>query len=103
GRGRDVTWKSFAGTRTAEDSDGLVRLIRAGRWASFARFNFCADLGRILADLGQSGVDVLHLHVPNPTMIWALARSRPRIPLFITYHSDAVRQRFLGKVIRPIE
>jgi glycosyltransferase involved in cell wall biosynthesis len=46
---------------------------------------------------------VLHLHTPNPTMLLALALVRLPIPLVITHHSDAIRQRYLRYAVRPLE
>ena len=101
--GRDVTWSPLATTRTVEEWDGPVRLIRMGRRASLARFSVCPDLPRLIATLTCSGVDVLHVHVPNPTMLLSLAMVCPNVPLIVTYQSDVIRQRFLGKLIRPLE
>jgi rhamnosyl/mannosyltransferase len=102
-RGRDVTWQSFARTKAEQEWDGPVRLTRLGRRASLARLDVCPQLPRTLAGLRRSGVDLLHLHVPNPTMLLALAAVRPTLPLVVTYHSDVIRQRILGRALRPIE
>jgi glycosyltransferase involved in cell wall biosynthesis len=99
-RGRDVTWSRFAATATEEDWDGSVGLTRVGRLASLARFEICLGLTRMLR---QRQCDVFHLHVPNPTMLLALALSRPAAPLVVTYHSDVVKQKKLGLVLRPFE
>src|SRR5262249_42242225 len=93
----------FASTATVEDWDGPVRVTRAGRRASLARFEVCPRLPNLLAALARQGIDVLHLHVPNPTMLLALAAVRPRAPVVITYHSDVVRQKRLAKLVRPFE
>jgi glycosyltransferase involved in cell wall biosynthesis len=100
---RDVTWKALARTRTLVEEDGAVRLRRVGRWASFARLDLCFGLGRRLRSLGPDEFDLLHLHVPNPTMILALYFSRPKLPVVITYHSDVIRQKALLFLQRPFE
>ncbi len=102
-RGGDVTWASLAGTATVEERDGRVGLTRVGRMTSLARFEFCPDLPGVLRGLREHGVHLLHLHVPNPTMLLALAAVRPRLPLVVTYYSDVVRQRRLGLALRPFE
>jgi rhamnosyl/mannosyltransferase len=84
-RGRDVTWSRFAATATEENWDGSVGLTRVGRSASLARFEICLGLTRMLRRLQ---CDLFHLHVPNPTMLLALAASRPAAPFVVTYHSD---------------
>lgn len=46
--------------------------------------------------------DLLHLHVPHPGAVLSLLQSRYRGPLVVTYHSDVVRQRFMGAVFQPL-
>src|SRR5262249_54641823 len=103
GGGRDVTWRTFARPETVEDRDGPGRLTRVGKGASGARLDVCPELPRRLAALQRSAVDVLHLHVPNPTMLLALAAVGVRRPLVVTYHSDVVKQKALALALRPFE
>lgn len=88
---------------TREDWDGPVRVVRLGRRASVARMDVLTDLpGALWRALGR-GVDVVHLHTPNPTMVLALD-AVPRLPpVFITHHSDVIRQRVAGALFRPFE
>jgi rhamnosyl/mannosyltransferase len=102
-RDQDVTWKTLAATKTVREWDGSVQLTRVGRLASLIRFDVCPRLLYLIAQLRHLAPDVLHLHVPNPTMLLALAAIRPRMPLVITYHSDVVRQRHLNRLLRPLE
>jgi rhamnosyl/mannosyltransferase len=53
--------------------------------------------------LRAADFDVMHLHVPNPTMLLALALIGAKVPLVITYHSDVIRQKVLRLVQRPFE
>jgi rhamnosyl/mannosyltransferase len=101
--GRDVTFERLARTHTVHDWDGPIRVTRVGRWASLARFDLCLDLPAVLSQLQRLKPDVLHLHVPNPTMLVPLAVLGPRLPLVITYHSDVVRQQRLARFVRPLE
>jgi rhamnosyl/mannosyltransferase len=101
--GRDVTFETFGSTPTVRAWDGPVRLTRVGRWASLARFDVCGDLPRVLSRLQRLEADVLHLHVPNPTMLVPLAMLGTKLPLVITYHSDVVRQQRLARLLRPLE
>jgi rhamnosyl/mannosyltransferase len=103
GRGRDVTWQTFAATGTVEEWDGPVRVTRLGRRACLARLDLCFDLPRLLAGLKRTAVDVVHLHTPNPGMVVTLAAARPRVPLVVTHHSDVVKQKALGLGLRPFE
>ncbi len=85
---------------TAVERDGPVAVTRFGRSASAAKLDACPDLIRALAGVEA---DLLHLHVPNPTMILALLRARPAAPVVVTYHSDVIRQRLLAAAFRPLE
>ncbi len=101
--GRDVIWKRFAATETVEESDSSVRVTRVGRRASVARFDLCPSLPSVLRELMHSETDVLHLHVPNPTILLILAALPLRIPLVVTYHSDVIKQKVLEIAHRPFE
>jgi glycosyltransferase involved in cell wall biosynthesis len=101
--GRDVTWDRFAQTETVEEWDGPVRVTRMGRRACVARLDFCFELPSLLSRLRRAEVDLFHLHVPNPTMLLALAALRPRVPLVVTYHSDVIKQKVLQLAVQPFE
>jgi glycosyltransferase involved in cell wall biosynthesis len=85
---------------TAVEADGPVEVTRFGRSGSLGKLDVCPDLG---ARLARVEADILHLHVPNPTMILGLLRARPGKPVVVTYHSDLIRQRVLGPLFRPAE
>lgn len=85
---------------TAAERDGEVEVTRFGRAASAAKLDVCPDL---VGALSRVEADLLHLHVPNPTMILALLRARTALPIVVTYHSDVIRQRLLGALFRPLE
>jgi rhamnosyl/mannosyltransferase len=101
--GEDVTWRMLARTPGLEEADAGVRLHRLGRRASLARLDLCPALLRRLAAITPDTCDVVHLHVPNPTMLLGLYWATPRVPWVITYHSDVVRQRLLARLQRPFE
>jgi rhamnosyl/mannosyltransferase len=90
-------------TDTVEEMDRTVRVLRQGRRGTLCRLDFCPGLSSLLRSLHQEDVDVLHLHTPNATMLLALARVRPSLPLVITHHSDIVRQRFLKYALEPLQ
>ena len=75
-------------------------MTRLGRAAKASKLDMCPEL---VSALRSVEADILHLHVPNPTMILALLRARPKSQLVVTYHSDHVRQRFRDLVRRRIE
>jgi glycosyltransferase involved in cell wall biosynthesis len=101
--GADIQGRRLASTPTVSTSDELVRLTLLGRRASVARFDICPDLILRMDQLEPSNADLVHLHVPNPTMLLALAVKRLRVPLVISYHSDIVRQKLLVHALRPVE
>ncbi len=100
--GRDVTWRPLARTATADEWDGPVRVTRLGKWGNVARLDVCPGLPLLLRRL-RGEVDVFHMHAPNPTMTLALAATRLPGALVVTHHSDVIRQRLLGRLLRPFE
>jgi glycosyltransferase involved in cell wall biosynthesis len=95
--------EGWSGSGTLQERDGPVQVLRQGRSASFCRFDFCPGLAALLRQLPEENVDLLHLHTPNATMLVALTKSRPSLPLVITHHNDIVRQRFLGYALEPLQ
>lgn len=102
-RGRDVTWSQFAPTATQEEMEGNVRVVRMGRVASISKLDVCAGLLGLLERFRRDPPDVVHLHVPNPTMLLGLFTVPIPAPLVVTYHSDVVAQRVRGLALRAIE
>jgi rhamnosyl/mannosyltransferase len=78
-------------------------VTRLGRSATVARLDIVKGLPRLLSDLQYCDIDILHLHMPNPTMLVAAASLRLTVPMVITHHSDVVRQRLLRWFYRPFE
>jgi glycosyltransferase involved in cell wall biosynthesis len=85
---------------TTEESDGPVAITRVRRRLRVDKFDVCPGL---TAALSRVQADVLHLHVPNPTMIMALLASRHPAPVVVTYQSDIIRQRIRAFLFRPLE
>src|SRR5687767_2899061 len=88
------------GGPTKVERDGPVEVTRFGRWASLAKIDVCPELPGALAKVEA---DVLHMQVPNPTMMLALLATRPGVPLVVTYQSDVIRQRLRARLFRPFE
>src|SRR5579871_822057 len=55
----------------------------------------------MIAKIRESRADIIHIHLPNPMAVLAYLASRSRARLVITYHSDTVRQKFLGVLFEP--
>lgn len=79
-----------------------ARVIRSRSWAAPAS----CDLGgptsfRRFAELAK-WADVIHYHFPWPFADLMHLAVRPKAPAVMTYHSDIVRQRWLGRVYVPL-
>jgi glycosyltransferase involved in cell wall biosynthesis len=87
--------------RTVYETLGGVPVTRT---ASLGRVR-SAPLTPLLArEIAHARADVVHLHTPNPlaelVVLGHLRRRRAR--LVVTWHSDVVRQRWLGRLHRPL-
>ena len=102
--GSDATYRAFTRTRTREERDGPVRVIRVGRVASIAqKLSVTPRLPLLLRRYGREA-DLIHLHCRNPTMSAGLrAIGRLPAPLVITHHSDVARQRVLRRALLALE
>jgi rhamnosyl/mannosyltransferase len=85
---------------TVVDRDGAVEVTRFARAASVAKLDLCRDL---VGALRKVNADVLHLQVPNPSMIVALLQARPKVPMVVTYQSDVIKQKLRATLFRPLE
>jgi glycosyltransferase involved in cell wall biosynthesis len=85
---------------TVVEHDGAVEVTRLGRLGSALKLDFCPEMIRAL---GRIEADILHMQVPNPTMILALLAARPRQPLVVSYQSDVVNQKLRALLFRPLE
>jgi glycosyltransferase involved in cell wall biosynthesis len=47
--------------------------------------------------------DIVHLHLPNPGGVLAVLASGYRGRVVVSWHSDVIRQHWLGKVYNPIQ
>lgn len=86
------------GTRTEQDGD--IEVIRFRRSVSIAKMDYCSGL---ISTLSALKAEAIHVHVPNPTMITALLAANTKVPIFVTYQSDVVRQKIRSLCFRPLE
>ena len=101
--GRDVTFERFRRTPTTVDTDGPIRVHRAGRIANLAKLDVTPGLPRLLARVRRNfAPDVWHLHTPNVTMMLAILGDRRIRPLVVTHHSDIIRQKVLQHAVSPL-
>lgn len=102
-RVRRHTWPAGKNAKATEEWDESVQVRRLERRMSVFRWDVCPGIRSELRRLSQESFDVFHLHVPNVTMLLALATIPCDIPLVITYHSDIVSRRWLYALVRPFE
>lgn len=88
------------GGPTVVEHDGAVEVTRFGRLGSAAKIDCCPGL---VGALRRVDADILHLQVPNPTMILAILAARPKPPLVVTYQSDVINQKLRARLFRPLE
>ncbi|RMH19642.1 MAG: glycosyltransferase, partial [Acidobacteria bacterium] len=88
-----------AGLKTTVTREGDVEVIRAGRLGTLASTPISPALVRHLLHLDP---DLTHLHFPYPPAEVAQLLVGRRRPAVVYYHSDVVRQRFLGLLYRPL-
>jgi len=82
-----------------ESRDG-IRVVRAGSLGRLFSTEMAPAFFRWFFRLRQ--VDLIHLHTPNPVGELACLMAPRRSRLVITYHSDVVRQRLLGRLNRLV-
>lgn len=100
-RGHQVTVVVTALTGpTTRSVEGGVTVIRARRLATIASTPLSVHL---VHELGRLRGDITHLHFPYPMGELADLLRRPSPRRVVTYHSDIVRQRFLGRLYRPLQ
>ena len=86
-------------TSSSENVAG-VSVQRLGTAIKLAGAPFCPGLRRAMQ---EAEADIVHLHVPHPTALLTWLVSGCRGKLVVTYHSDIIRQRALGKLIAPLQ
>lgn len=76
-----------------------TKVTRVGTLCNVAATPICPQM---IKAIRQSTADIVHLHHPNPMATLAYMLSGHRGPLVVTYHSDVVRQKMLGKIFEPL-
>jgi rhamnosyl/mannosyltransferase len=55
----------------------------------------------MVSRIRRSPADLVHIHLPNPAAVLAYLASGHRGRLVVTYHSDTVKQKVLGRMFEP--
>ena len=85
--------------RTTVREENGVEVVRASRLAELASTPLSLAL---ISRLRSESPDVVHLHFPYPLGEVAQLISGRGKAMVVTYHSDIVRQRWLGRLYRPL-
>lgn len=88
---------------TVEEEDQGVRIVRHATRANIAKLEISSGL---VERIRRAQPDIIHVHVPNPSMILALLAAGDlirNVPIVVGYHADVVRQKFRSFLFRPIE
>jgi rhamnosyl/mannosyltransferase len=80
----------------------VVEDVEVRRAATLFNLSTAPICPRMVGMIRDSKADIVHIHHPNPIAILAYLASGNRGRLVITYHSDIVRQRFLGSTFQPL-
>jgi glycosyltransferase involved in cell wall biosynthesis len=87
------------GPRTIRETVRGISVTRAGTVSTLMGAPLCPGM---ITAIRSSKADIVHLHLPNPAATLAYMASGHSGPLILTYHSDIVRQKVLGRVFEPI-
>jgi glycosyltransferase involved in cell wall biosynthesis len=90
-------------TKTEITFNDKVEVIKVGRMFSFLKLDFCPSLFFYIRYFAKFSDTIFHVHTPNPTMLLALLMIGKIRNVVITHHSDAIRQKVLKYLFRPIE
>ncbi len=84
---------------SVEEVVGSVPVTRLG--TAVKMFSTAISPG-MAAQIRNSGADLVHLHLPNPAAVLAYLMSGFPGRLVVSYHSDIVRQKVLGRMFEPL-
>ena len=87
-------------SRTEEEIRNGVRVIRVATMGRVLSTEIAPLFFSWFRKLGRA--DLIHLHTPNPVAELACLAAPSGTRLLITYHSDVVRQRLLGRLNRIV-
>jgi glycosyltransferase involved in cell wall biosynthesis len=77
-----------------------VSVSRHRKWINLAGAPICPSMVKMLR---RPGMDLVHLHLPNPAAVLSVLASGYNGPTIATWHSDVVRQKRLGRLFAPIQ
>jgi glycosyltransferase involved in cell wall biosynthesis len=84
---------------TLEDMVDSVPVTRLSTLLTAFSTSICPGM---VSRIRNSAADLVHLHLPNPAAVLAYLASGYRGNLVVTYHSDVVKQKVLGRMFEPL-
>ena len=88
------------GLRTHYDDSNHLRIIKLPSLGTLFSAPLCLSFFYLLKKIKA---DVLHFHFPYPIASIGYLLTRPRGKVVVTFHNAIVRQKFLGRLLRPVE
>ena len=76
-----------------------VNVTRVGTPFNLAAAPVCPGF---VNEIRNARADIIHVHLPNPSAVLAYLMSNNAAPLVVTYHSDVIRQKLLGRLFAPL-
>jgi len=95
----EVIVANGSNTTVVEDDRGVA--VR--RLACIGNFRSAPLCPTIVREIRRVRADLIHLHMPNPLVAIAFLLICNAAPLFVSWHSDILRQRLLGRLIAPLQ
>ncbi|HET6372842.1 MAG TPA: glycosyltransferase [Candidatus Polarisedimenticolia bacterium] len=86
--------------QTSQETLGGVRVVRVATWGRILSTEMAPSFFSWFLKLRHA--DIVHLHTPNPIGELACLALPRTARLIITYHSDVVRQKLLGRLNRLV-
>lgn len=90
---------SSTGRRTVREEVNGVQVLRLGRALHLCSTDFTLGLPGTIREFRP---DIVHINLPNPWAELSYFLSGTRARLFVSFHSDIVRQRNLLKLYAPV-
>jgi glycosyltransferase involved in cell wall biosynthesis len=88
-----------AGRSLSRETVNGVAVTRLPTWTTISGAPVCPGMVR---EIPESRADIVQLHLPNPAAVLAYLASGHSGTLICHYHSDIVRQKWLGRAFQPI-
>jgi rhamnosyl/mannosyltransferase len=100
---RSIAVNVIVASETRRLHDGEVDGVRVRRLPRLFNLSATPVCPTIVSEIRRTAADIVHLHLPNPLAALAYLASGHKGRLVITWHSDIVRQKVIGKMLRPLD